>query len=44
MSAAEGYKLEVRLNRAPYQKEEMGDWIEKLLTYPMVYAPLPPFP
>jgi hypothetical protein len=44
MAVERGYKIEVRLNRAPYSKEEMGDWIEKLLGYPMVYSPLPPFP
>jgi hypothetical protein len=44
MGVEGGFKIEVRLNRAPYSKEEMADWIEKLLAYPMVYSPLPPFP
>jgi len=44
MGVEGGYKIEVRLNRVPYSKEEMADWLEKLLAYPMVYAPLPPFP
>ncbi len=39
-----GYKIEVRLNRAPLPEEEMSGWLETLLGFPVVYAPLPPFP
>jgi hypothetical protein len=36
-----GFQLEVRLNRAPLKEELMGGWLERLLGYPVVYAPLP---
>jgi len=39
-----GFKLEVRLNRAPLPEENMAGWLEELLGMPVVYAPLPPFP
>jgi len=39
-----GFKLEVRLNRAPLPEAAMGGWLEDLLGMPMIYAPLPPFP
>ena len=39
-----GFKLEVRLNRAPLSEENMGGWLEELLGMPVSYSPLPPFP
>jgi len=39
-----GYRIEVRLNRAPLREEEMAPWLEALLDLPVVYAPLPAFP
>ena len=39
-----GYKIEVRLNRAPLPENEMDGWLETLLGFPTAYAPLPPFP
>jgi hypothetical protein len=38
-----GYFLEVRLNRAPLQEEAMAGWVERLIGYPVAYAPLPAF-
>lgn len=38
------FQLEVRLNRAPLPEARMAGWLEDLLGYPVVYAPLPPFP
>ncbi|HEY5649223.1 MAG TPA: hypothetical protein VIU33_06965 [Nitrospiria bacterium] len=38
-----GFKLEVRLNRAPLPEEEMGPWLSALFKRPLVYAPLPAF-
>ncbi len=38
------FKMEVRLNRAPFSEEAMPAWIENLVGHPMRYAPLPPFP
>jgi hypothetical protein len=38
------FQLEVRLNRAPLPEEKMAGWLDELLGYPVVYAPLPPFP
>jgi hypothetical protein len=38
-----GFQLEVRLNRAPLREELMAGWLERLLGYPVVYAPLPAF-
>ncbi len=37
------FRLEVRLNRAPLPEAQMAGWLERLLGYPVVYAPLPPF-
>jgi hypothetical protein len=37
------FRLEVRLNRAPLPDAQMARWVERLLGYPVVYAPLPPF-
>lgn len=39
-----GFKVEVRLNRAPLPEESMATWLEELLEMPVAYAPLPPFP
>ena len=44
VGAQGAYQLEVRLNRAPLAEERMAGWLEDLLGYPVVYAPLPPFP
>jgi hypothetical protein len=38
------FQLEVRLNRAPLPEDEMGPWLEQLLSLPVTAAPLPPFP
>jgi hypothetical protein len=38
------FQLEARLNRAPLPEDEMGPWLEQLLTLPVIAAPLPPFP
>jgi hypothetical protein len=35
-----GFKIEVRLNRAPLPEEEMEGWLERLIGLPMVYSPL----
>ncbi|MEK6683475.1 MAG: hypothetical protein AABY46_02330 [Nitrospirota bacterium] len=39
-----GYRIEARLNHAPLPENEMDDWLETLLGFPVAYAPLPPFP
>jgi hypothetical protein len=39
----DAFRLEVRLNRAPLPEDQMAGWLERLLGYPVVYAPLPPF-
>ena len=39
-----GWTIEARLNRAPLPENEMAGWLEKLLGFPVAYAPLPPFP
>ncbi|MFM8539866.1 MAG: hypothetical protein ACKOBZ_00070 [Nitrospira sp.] len=39
-----GFQLEVRLNRAPLQEENMTGELERLLGMPVTYAPLLPFP
>jgi hypothetical protein len=39
-----GFKVEVRLNRAPLPESLMDDWLTALLGLPLVYVPLPPFP
>lgn len=38
-----GFAIEVRLNKAPLKEELMADWVERLIGYPMAYAPLPAF-
>jgi hypothetical protein len=35
-----GFKIEVRLNRAPLPEDEMGDWLNDLIGMPMGYSPL----
>jgi len=37
------FQIEARLNRAPLNEEEMAGWLERLIGYPVVYAPLPAF-
>jgi hypothetical protein len=37
------FQIEARLNRAPLQEEAMAGWLERLIGYPVVYAPLPAF-
>lgn len=43
VGSREGYRIEVRLNRAPLPEAEMLPWVERLLGMAAVYAPLPPF-
>ena len=38
-----GFHIEARLNRAPLKEELMAPWLERVIGYPVVYAPLPPF-
>jgi len=38
-----GFQIEARLNRAPLDEEAMAAWLERLIGYPVVYAPLPAF-
>ena len=35
-----GFKIEVRLNRAPLPEEEMDNWLNDLIGMPMRYSPL----
>jgi hypothetical protein len=35
-----GFKIEVRLNRAPLPENEMEDWLNDLIGLPMAYSPL----
>jgi hypothetical protein len=44
MGSEGGFQIEVRLNRAPLREEAMAGWLEQLLSLPVTYAPLPPFP
>lgn len=37
------FQIEARLNRAPLKEDVMADWLQWLVGYPMVYAPLPAF-
>ena len=37
------FQIEARLNRAPLNEEAMAGWLERLIGYPVVYAPLPAF-
>lgn len=43
VGVAGGFQLEVRLNRAPLPEDQMAGWLQRLLGYEVVYAPLPPF-
>jgi|GEM_PF-275669 len=38
-----GFKIEMRLNRAPLPEEKMKGWLQWLLGTPMIYSPLPPY-
>jgi hypothetical protein len=35
-----GFKIEVRLNRAPLPEDEVGEWLNDLIGLPMGYSPL----
>ena len=35
-----GFKIEIRLNRAPLPEEQMEEWLKRLTGMPMRYAPL----
>lgn len=37
------FQIEARLNRAPLKEVAMGPWLERLIGYPVTYAPLPAF-
>lgn len=37
------FQIEARLNRAPLKDAAMGPWLERLIGYPLSYAPLPAF-
>jgi hypothetical protein len=37
------FKIEARLNQAPLPEDAMAPWLERLIGYPVVYAPLPAF-
>ena len=37
------FQIEARLNKAPLKEELMAGWLERLIGYPVVYAPLPAF-
>lgn len=39
-----GFKIEVRLNRAPLPEDAVDGWLEALVGMPLAYAPLSPFP
>jgi hypothetical protein len=43
MGGEGGFRIEVRLNRAPLDEARMSPWLEELVGLPVVYAPLPPF-
>ncbi len=38
-----GFHIEARLNRAPLHEDLMTSWLERVIGYAVVYAPLPPF-
>ena len=38
------FRLEIRLNQHPLSHTETADWLEQLVSHPLVYAPLPTFP
>lgn len=35
-----GFKIEIRLNRAPLPEDKMAEWLKELAGFPVVYAPL----
>jgi hypothetical protein len=37
------FQIEARLNRAPLNEEAMTGWLERLIGYPVIYAPLSAF-
>lgn len=37
------FQIEARLNRAPLGDDAMVEWLERLIGYPVIYAPLPAF-
>ncbi|MDH5741732.1 MAG: hypothetical protein OEY77_15550, partial [Nitrospira sp.] len=37
------FKIEARLNRAPFSEDAMAPWLERVIGHPVVYAPLPAF-
>lgn len=41
IAEASGYKVEIRLNRAPLPEGVMESWLEGLIRMPMVYVPFP---
>ncbi len=43
VGTSEGYRLEIRLNKAPLPENEMSDWLNTLFSCPLLYAPLPAF-
>jgi hypothetical protein len=43
VGSSAGFAIEVRLNKAPLEEEMMIGWLERLIGYPVVYAPLPAF-
>ena len=38
-----GFGVEIRLNKAPLNENAMAAWLERLIGYPVGYAPLPAF-
>lgn len=40
IGTSSGYRMEIRLNRAPLPEDEMEEWLNRLLGMPMAYAPL----
>ena len=39
-----GFRIEVRLNRAPLDEGDMAPWLEQVVGHTLTYAPLPSFP
>lgn len=37
------FQIEVRLNRAPLNEDQMVPWLERVIGHPLAYAPLPAF-
>ena len=38
------FRLEIRLNQHPLTHSETTQWLERLVEFPLIYAPLPAFP